>query len=152
MRVDREEINANGREPLDPEGEFAEYQRTAFVQDQNLTMRSRRSRGRSPATSRSTISSPNWRIRWACRSQTVEQALWPVPARSRAQFWTQTRRPDNQTSRNTNFAPFLGVSWDPWSNGKTKFAVTARRYYDKIFLNVPLIELEPATTDLLWHA
>ena len=50
-----------------------------------------------------------------------------------------------------NFAPFLGLTWDPWSNGKTKFAATFRRYYDKIFLSVPLIELEPVTTDVQWN-
>ncbi|MCH7780259.1 MAG: hypothetical protein IH848_05375, partial [Acidobacteria bacterium] len=39
-------------------------------------------------------------------------------------------------------------AWDPWSDGKTKVAVTAGRYYDKIFLAVPLIELEPPVAEL----
>jgi hypothetical protein len=67
-------------------------------------------------------------------------------------FWENTRRKGNTNITNTNLSPFLGVSWDPWSNGKTKFAFTARRYYDKIFLGIPLIELEPATTDMAFNA
>jgi hypothetical protein len=42
----------------------------------------------------------------------------------------------------------LTLSWDPWSNGKTKLAATAGRYYNRIDLNVPLLELNPPTTTL----
>lgn len=67
-------------------------------------------------------------------------------------FWENTRRPTNLEIVNTNFAPRLSISWDPWSNGKTKFAVAGGRYYDKIFLAVPLIELEPITTTVVYQA
>jgi hypothetical protein len=67
-------------------------------------------------------------------------------------FWAQTRRSGDQNVTNTNLSPRLSVAWDPWGDGKTKIAATAGRYYDKIFLAVPLVELEPATTYLLWEA
>ena len=44
------------------------------------------------------------------------------------------------------------MAWDPWRRGKSKLAVSAGRYYDKIFLAVPLIEVEPQTTDLVFDA
>ena len=53
---------------------------------------------------------------------------------------------------NTNLSPALSISWDPFSTGKNKLAVSARRYHDKIFLNVPLVEINPATTTLVFNA
>lgn len=36
---------------------------------------------------------------------------------------------------NDNLAPRLAISWDPWSDGRTKLYATWGRYYDKLFLN-----------------
>jgi carboxypeptidase family protein/TonB-dependent receptor-like protein len=36
---------------------------------------------------------------------------------------------------NNNLAPRLSVSWDPWSDGRTKTWATWGRYYDKLFLS-----------------
>jgi hypothetical protein len=36
---------------------------------------------------------------------------------------------------NNNLSPRLSVSWDPWSDGRTKVFATWGRYYDKLFLN-----------------
>jgi hypothetical protein len=71
-------------------------------------------------------------------------------AAQQATFWNHTRRPGNLNLDNRNVSPRVSVSWDPWSDGKTKVAATAGRYYDKIFLAVPLIELEPVTTSLFF--
>ena len=35
---------------------------------------------------------------------------------------------------NNNLAPRLAVSWDPWSDSKTKVYGTWSRFYDKLFL------------------
>ncbi len=44
------------------------------------------------------------------------------------------QRPEPIAITNNNLAPRLSVSWDPWSNGKTKLFATWGRYYDKLFL------------------
>ena len=58
-----------------------------------------------------------------------------------SQGWRK-RRLENIELRNTLLSPRLAVAWDPWGTGKTKLAVTAGRYYDKIFLSVPLLAAE----------
>jgi outer membrane receptor protein involved in Fe transport len=63
-------------------------------------------------------------------------------------FWTRKRRPESVRIRNNNLAPRVSLAWDPWNDGKTKLALTAGRYFDKIFLAVPIIELEPPLTSL----
>jgi len=67
-------------------------------------------------------------------------------------FWRKRRRADDIRIRNTNLAPRVSLAWDPMGDGKTKLFATAGRYYDKIFLGVPLIELEPATTTFTFRA
>jgi len=57
--------------------------------------------------------------------------------------FTQFRQQDDINLHNTNVAPRLALSWDPWNDGKTKFAVSAGRYYDKIFLGVLTQESQP---------
>ena len=65
-------------------------------------------------------------------------------------FWTHFRQPDNIDLHNTNLEPRLAAAWDPWNDGKTKFSVSAGRYYDKIFLAVPLSEIEPVHVNDEW--
>ncbi|HUD71347.1 MAG TPA: carboxypeptidase regulatory-like domain-containing protein [Dongiaceae bacterium] len=43
--------------------------------------------------------------------------------------------PDQFAITNNNLAPRLALSWDPWSDGRTKAFATWGRYYDKLFLN-----------------
>jgi len=67
-------------------------------------------------------------------------------------FWDQKRRADNVNLVNTNLSPFLAVAWDPWSNGKTKVAATARRYYGNTPLLLPLAEIDAATAFVAFDA
>jgi len=68
------------------------------------------------------------------------------------QSWTHLRTPDNIDITNTNVAPRLSVAWDPWNDGKTKFTVSGGRYYDKIFLQIPVAEIEPVLVTNQWDA
>ena len=56
--------------------------------------------------------------------------------------------PENIAVTNTNFSPRLSLAWDPWSNGKTKFSVSAGRYYNNIPLTIPMQEQSPTTGDV----
>ena len=69
---------------------------------------------------------------------------------ARQLFWTHFRSPDSIDITNTNIAPRLSVAWDPWNDGKTRFSVSAGRYYDKIVLLVPLAEIEPVLVTTRW--
>ncbi len=44
---------------------------------------------------------------------------------------------------NSNLAPRLSISWDPWANGRTKIFGTWGRYYDKLFLSTIVGEEGP---------
>jgi outer membrane receptor protein involved in Fe transport len=147
LRIDREEINAEGRDPVYPESEFDEF--TQLTTEGNLSARAAMPQAFTAyeaiddfvAQLAQTLGLPE---------VTVKQSL--SSAAQQSYFWEEKRRARSQNVTNTNLSPFFALSWDPWSNGKTKFAVTARRYHDKIFLNIPLIELEPATTTIWWNA
>jgi Ca-activated chloride channel family protein len=56
--------------------------------------------------------------------------------------------PEELRIAETAISPFLSASWDPWSNGKTKFSLSARRYLGELHPGIALIELEPFTVDL----
>ncbi len=66
--------------------------------------------------------------------------------------WQRSRKPSDVALRNTNVAPRVAVAWDPGNDGKTKLFATAGRYYDKVFLAIPLIEVEPETVFLDYDA
>jgi hypothetical protein len=46
---------------------------------------------------------------------------------------------------NNNLAPRLAISWDPWSDSKTKVFASWGRFYDKLFLNAVTTEEGPDT-------
>src|SRR5262249_46483122 len=51
-----------------------------------------------------------------------------------------SRIASNYTISNTNVAPRLSVSWDPWNDGRTRVSGSAGRYYDRLFLGEITIE------------
>src|SRR4029453_16995980 len=64
----------------------------------------------------------------------------------------QTRRPENFDVSNSNLAPRLSLSWDPWADGKTQVIASWGRYYDKLFLNTMSLEQGPDTVTRVYKA
>ena len=54
--------------------------------------------------------------------------------------WQKIRKSQDFQISNMNIAPRLSFSWDPWNKGKAKIFGSFGRYYDKLFLAVPLFE------------
>ncbi len=72
------------------------------------------------------------------------EAKWPLLLERR-------RRKDDRTLNSTNFSPSLSVAWDPFSNGKMAFKASIGRHYNNIPLVIPLQELQPAQTDVVYR-
>jgi hypothetical protein len=68
------------------------------------------------------------------------------PLLEQSSRWPRKRRLENVDLAPTTLSPRLAVTWDPWGSGKTKIAATAGRYYDKVFLSVPLLATESPTS------
>jgi len=60
-----------------------------------------------------------------------------------------TRRPEDLAIADMRLAPFVGVSWDPWSRGETKLWLSARRYHGRLHPGIATIESEPVTFDAI---
>lgn len=144
VRLDREEIDTTGFNPFDPQAEYEEFLASrAQGQALNVAMRE------------SFTAYPN--IQDFQRDLAALLGLQPddVPlgfGASQSAFWVKQRRFESVSLRNTNVSPRFAVAWDPWQDGRTKLALTAGRYYDKIFLAVPTLELEPPQTILNFEA
>jgi hypothetical protein len=135
LRLDRETINADGFIPFDPAAEFAAYlEQLPFTDNPPRLVQTSFTAYEDLGDLESDLSSQ------------LGQTIVLSAGAAQAAFWNTTRRPGNVNITNTNLAPRLSVSWDPWNDGKTKFALTAGRYYDKIFLAIPAAEVEPITT------
>ena len=147
LRFDREEISSNGNTPLSPETELAGFlNRLSNLSpsiDPSTTLRQFYTR----------YENVDDFINQLAQDLGVDPALVPLSQSARqSAFWPKARRSENISVVNNNFAPRFSMSWDPWSNNKTRVAVTAGRYYDKLFLNIPLIELEPAGANLVFNS
>jgi hypothetical protein len=141
LRVDREEINSNGNTPFDPEAESAAY--NLAVAQGDATHAAQNSFTKYEAINdffRQLAATMGVDFR------DVQASMATITQEST--FWSASRQPENIATQNTNFSPRLSMSWDPWSNGKTKFAATAGRYYNRVDLNIPLIELEAPSTNI----
>lgn len=151
-RVDREQISSDGWIPFDPEAELnqflanrcADNPPTAECQDRNFRLM------------RETFSAFEGLEGEGGITSALESAYGLTasidPAAAWATGWLRTRRKGNINISNTNFAPRLAVSWDPWNDGKTKFSATAGRYYDKLFLAIPTLEIEPLRVSVVFDA
>ena len=151
-RLDREEIGATGLLEFDPQ------KQAAAVADEVIPLLEQ---GASPFILSLAIAKAS-RDNFTAYGNVLEflQSLTSqlgIPSSGSTHFqrslsWFFSRQVQDVRISNTNVSPFLGLSWDPFKKGKTKFAATARRFYDKIFLAVPLIEQEPVTTDVTFIA
>ena len=66
--------------------------------------------------------------------------------------WDHKRQAEDLTLSSINLGPHVAISWDPWSDGKTKFGFSARRLYGATPLVIALAETEPATTQLRFQS
>ena len=158
-RIDREEIDSEGRAPLDLQGELAAYDATLTLKDvgafdiydvgewdkyftgyeQFFTFREQLStvlcQGQPPEVF------PNCQL--TVSSGTLSQLQEELDHK---------RQSEGIHLRNTNLSPFLAVAWDPWANGKTALKAAAGRHYNNIPLVVPLQELEPVRSTVEYRS
>ncbi len=142
LRFDREEIFSRGNEALAPEAENAEFE---------ATLLSSASANAAAVLVRTFTGFPNILQfqRELAEVSGAHPGLLPLgPTAIQSAFWRKHRRADDIEIINNNISPRLAIAWDPWSDGKTKISVTSGRYFDKIFLAVPLIDLEPPVAEL----
>jgi outer membrane receptor protein involved in Fe transport len=142
LRFDREEIDSIGFTPIDPDAEAAEYFR---LREEGLPFFYNE-----PFTSHEDPF--NVRDQLSDALQHPTSLIYTGSMMILSDRWTKHRTEENFTLVNTNYSPRISIGWDPWLNGKTRFSLTAGRYYDKIFLAVPLIEREPVEIELAFHA
>jgi hypothetical protein len=145
-RIDREEIRSDGRAPFDPEAEAAR-----FLGELDAGMPPQL------ASQHSFTGYEAQRDFFEILARTLDvdfEDVWlrQSPMVVESEFWSTQRRAESVQTSNTNVSPRVAISWDPWSNGKTKVAATWGRYHDKIYLDIPLIELDPASTELAFEA
>lgn len=145
LRFDREEIDSDGMSPLDPAAEAAEY-----------LARYHPGLNNGVAVAQQVFTAyPNVEEfhRQVAESMGVPVEKIPLGIHGQeGEFWSESQRKESVAIRNQNISPRISLAWDPRKDGKSKLAVSAGRYYDKIFLAVPLVELEPASTTLSWTA
>ena len=143
LRIDREEVTANGRRPFDPSTELGDYEANLAACQETAPPGSGICFGRSLAESFTFFEDTRDFLRSIGTvvglqgDQLTENLAGDVAQTS---FWNLRRRQENIDIGNTNFSPFFSVRWDPFSNGKTAFGASYRRYYDKIFLQIPVQE------------
>lgn len=143
LRFDREEINSNGNSTIDPEAELMAFQNDLIQVPAHLA--------------RNQI--PNFFTAYedvADFTEDIQRQLGNdvsgfglSAAGGQTAFAVNVRGRENIAIVNNNLAPRIAISWDPWSNDKNRFALTIGRYYDKLYLNIPLIELEPANANII---
>jgi len=142
LRFDREEIFSRGMEALSPEAEAEAFENTI------LSVPSIDAGALLVSTFTGFPQILNFQRDLAAAAGAGPGQLPLGSIALQSAFWRQHRRAESIAITNNNFSPRLSVAWDPWSDGKTKVAVTAGRYYDKIVLAIPLIELEPPVAEL----
>jgi hypothetical protein len=138
-RLEREVIDAEGRQPFDPVAEFEEYN-------------ARRQRGESVIDARVATFTAYEEIETLKRQLGIVLGLPPHsfasffgPVIGQGAFQNRFRRREDLHLVNTNVSPFFALSWDPWSNGRTKIAVTAGRHYNNVPLIIATQELSSAS-------
>ncbi len=149
LRLDHVEIEAPGHKPIDPEAEAAAYNRLIDADGrppESIPRQVREAYAREAFTVYEDIRGLREQMGAAIDRNLVTVRL--DDTMQEALRFMNTREADAISIQHDNFSPRLSIAWDPFNDGKTKVAATAGRYYDKIFLAVPLVELEPVETTL----
>jgi hypothetical protein len=155
-RVDREELNSQGREQMDPSAELAAWEDSLEIDDGFFLPSG--DWGQFFTGYESFLTYRTQLVDVLCAgldpSLTEHCRLITSPSViSQQQEGLEAKRRSNGVNiRNTNVSPFLAVAWDPWSNGKTALKVAAGRHYNNTPLVVPLQELEPVRTTVEYRA
>ncbi len=138
LRFDLENIDGRAKEPIDP---ATEAQRFLELRSQGMEISDAMAQvftGFEDAADFTTD--------LAALLGTSETSAIPlVQLIDQARDWRK-RQLQNIELRNQMLSPRFAVAWDPFGTGKTKLAATAGRYYDKIFLSVPLLAAEAPTS------
>ncbi|MDH3786266.1 MAG: TonB-dependent receptor, partial [Acidobacteriota bacterium] len=144
FRYDREEINSDGFRPFDPEAEAA-----TFLAPFDMT-------GPIPLDAFAIFTRFNDILDFRNEVGAVlgiSPSFIPLSAAANVSSrLVKARQIEDINLVNHNVAPRISIAWDPGGDGKTKLTATAGRYYDKIFLAVPLVEIEPAETNITFRA
>jgi hypothetical protein len=135
LRVEQENVNGPGYRPFDPQAESDQYilDTQGLADDQKAVA----------AATHFIKFEDQEAARIAVQSQFDGLTLSDGTYNRQLATWTLLRQRDDINIHNTNIAPRLSLSWDPWNDGKTKFAMSVGRYYDKIFLAVLTQESQP---------
>lgn len=138
VRVDREQLDSVGWSSFDPAAEARRF-------------RERQAGGESPPNLFREIftayQDPTGFRQYIADIVGVDVSASPVGGvTNQSVNWIHRRERSDLRLRNSNIAPRFALAWDPFGDGKTKVSLSAGRYYDKIFLGVPLIEVEPVNT------
>jgi hypothetical protein len=151
-RVDREELNSEGRRPLDPADELRAYEASVGINDFGAwelgDWRPYFTGYEAFRTYEEQLASI---LCDGLPANEVENCTVIVKSSVLSQLQeelTATRLTTGTNISNTNLSPFLSVAWSPWSNGKTAFKASAGRHYNNIPLVVPLEELQPVKTSI----
>jgi hypothetical protein len=146
FRLDREAINSQGIAPIDPDAESAELiRRTAPPPlGQNLPVSQEFLK---VFTAYEDLPGfVNQLVTLGISPDLIGTYLRGIALQST--LWQHVRRPGDINLVNNNFAPNLSISWDPWNDAKTKFALTYGKYYNNIPLRIPALELGGANATI----
>jgi outer membrane receptor protein involved in Fe transport len=140
LRVDREEIDSTGAQPFDPEAEAAQYHAALAGGGSSNHLIQSRKEAFTAFPNLADFFSQLDRIIGLRDGTSYNNSS--VAAYESGGFYKKRGEEDIRIG-NTNWSPQLSVSWDPWSDGKTKLVATARRFYDKIFLAIRCASSSP---------
>ena len=146
LRIEQEAINAPGFKPFDPQAEsdaFVNYLAEHPTCDDPRNRTCMQNLLGTTFTSYENISAALDTAEEQFNDDTTTITFVPGAHYTQQTTWTKFRQPDDINIHNTNIAPRLSLGWDPWNDGKTKFSVSAGRFFDKIFLGVVTTESEP---------
>jgi hypothetical protein len=146
LRIEQETINAPGFKPFDPQAESDAV--VQYVLDHPGCDDPRNQNCMQELLRQSFTSYENISGALDIAEAQFNNGITDIDFRSGAHYtyqttWTKFRQPDDINIHNTNIAPRLSIGWDPWNDGKTKFSLSAGRFFDKIFLGVVTSESEP---------